>query len=96
MNYTLVYLGLLAVVLVVIVSAFVIQRTPDAPDIEARKIRFAAATFTGILMLLLFVAILYFVDDSGRGKDIFEKVLTALTPLGGVIVGYLFTAKKTS
>jgi NADH:ubiquinone oxidoreductase subunit 6 (subunit J) len=90
----LVYIGLLAVVGIIVVAALVVKSTPEAADFETRKIRFAAATFTGILMLLLFTAILYFVDATGPGKEIFEKVFTGLSPIGRGIIGYFFSAKK--
>jgi cytochrome bd-type quinol oxidase subunit 2 len=90
----LVYFALAAVVVVIIAAAFVIRSTPDDTDLDARKIRFAAATFTGILMLFIFTAVLYFVDSSGRGKEIFDKAFTAITPLAGAIIGYFFGVKK--
>ena len=94
-NYdALVYLGLVAVVAIILVAAYVVKVTPEAADIETRKIRFAAATFTGILMLFLFTAILYFVDASGPGKEIFDKVFTGLSPIAGGIIGYFFAVKK--
>lgn len=94
----LVYIGLLAAVAIIMVSAFVIKATPDAADFEARKLRFAAATFTGILTLLLFVGILWFADPvkDGPGKAIFDKMFTGLSPIAGGIIGYLFSSKKGS
>lgn len=64
----------------------------DPVELEVRKIRFAAVTFTGIMVLLVFVSLLYFLDRPGStaGAIIFEKTLTALTPLAGAIIGYLF------
>ena len=90
----LVYFGLGALVAVILIAAYVLKVTPEAAELETRKIRFAAATFTGILMLLVFTAILYFVDPNGPGKDIFEKSFTGLSPIAGGIVGYLFSAKQ--
>lgn len=64
----------------------------DEVDLEVRKIRFASVTFAGIMVLLVFVALLYFLDRPGStaGQVIFEKTLTSLTPLAGAIIGYLF------
>ncbi len=64
-------------------------------DIEVRKVRFAAVTMTGILVLLVFTSLLYYLDEGkdGTGKEIFKNTLTALTPIVGVIVGYLFSKK---
>ena len=94
----LVYLSLAAVVLVVLAAAAVIVFVPENADLETRKVRFAAATFTGIMFLFVFVASLYFSDNGGgAGKEIFEKGVTAMFTLAGSIVGYLFgSAKSTS
>lgn len=88
-------LALAGVILTVIFAGLVLLRLPVAPDIETQKIRFAATTFTGILIVFVFAAILYFGDPGAKnaGKDIFDKAITAMTPLIGVIVGYLFGAK---
>lgn len=90
----LVYFALVAVVIVTLVSAYVVKVTPEAPNLETRKVRFAAATFTGILMLLLFTAVLYFVDPNGSGKVIFDKTFTGLSPIAGGIIGYFFASKQ--
>jgi tellurite resistance protein TehA-like permease len=89
----LVYLALIGLLVVTAVAAFVLVRIPENVDFETRKIRFAAATFTGIMMLLMFTATLYFVDGTGPGKEIFDKMLGAFTPLAGALVGYLFSVK---
>ena len=49
--------------------------------------------FGGILVLFIFTAILYMADPQGAGKEIFEKAVTGMTPLAGVIVGYLFATR---
>lgn len=88
----------LGVIAIVVFAGWVVKNLPEEADLETRKIHFAGATFTGILMLFVFAAILYFADKSGStaGKDIFEKAVTAITPLAGVIVGYLFGTRNTS
>lgn len=70
----------------------------DGVDVEVRKIRFASVTFTGIMVLLVFVSLLYFLDKPGStaGQTIFEKTITALTPLAGAIIGYLFGGRGAS
>lgn len=91
-------IALAGVLFTVCIAAWVIHKLPeDNVDIEIRKIRFAAATFTGILILFVFAAILFFADTKtdGVGKVIFEKAITAMTPLAGVIVGYLFGTKQS-
>jgi len=84
------------VLAVIFFVGWLLLRLPRADDIETQKIRFAAATFTGILMVFVFAAALYFVDARAPapGKDIFEKAMTAMTPLLGVIIGYLFGTKE--
>lgn len=79
--------------MVIGIGAYVLVRTPDSVDLETRKIRFAAATFTGILMLFVFSIILRFVDETGAGKEIFDKTITAISTLAGAIIGYFFSLK---
>jgi len=90
-------IALAGVIATVLFAGYVLLRLPVAPDIETQKIRFAATTFTGILIVFVFAAILYFGDPGAKnaGKDIFDKAITAMTPLIGVIVGYLFGAKSS-
>lgn len=92
----LVWLALAGVIFAITLAAIVIQRAGDQADIETRKIRFAAATFTGLLMLFIFTSVLYYSDTEGstRGKEIFEKAFTAMSPLAGAIIGYLFGSKQ--
>lgn len=98
----LVYLALGGLILVILVAGILMYRTPDNVDVETRKIRFAAATFTGIMMLFVFAACLYFAGDEpgartgqccapdSAGKEIFDKGVSAMFTLAGSIVGYLF------
>jgi hypothetical protein len=72
----------------------VLRRIDDAPDLEARKIRFAVATFTGLLMLFVFVASLYYEQNAQAGQDIFDKSVSAMTALAGGIIGYMFGARS--
>lgn len=87
-------IALSGVILVVVFAGMVLLRLPKAEDLETQKVRFAAATFTGLLLIFVFAAVLYFsdgrADAANAGKNIFEKAMTAMTPLIGVIVGYLF------
>lgn len=90
---------LVAIALTVVVSgigigAWVVVKTPDGADFERSKVRFAAATFTGILLLIVFVSVLYFASPTGPGEEIFGAIVPAVTPIAGAIVGYLFGAKK--
>ncbi len=100
-------LGLIAIVCGVIVigiAAKVIGGTSTmsgtseagklAQDLEGKKLHFAAATFTGILLLLLMAALFQFVEPTGPGLEIFDKAITAMSPIAGAIVGYFFAARE--
>ena len=91
----LIYLALGLMFIVIAVAAWVIKTGADDVDLEVTKIRFAAATFMGILMLFVFTAVLYYTDPDGttRGKDIFKTAVTAMTPLAGAIIGYIFGSR---
>jgi hypothetical protein len=93
------WLVLFALLLVgagVALGARVVSRTPESTNVEVSKIRFAAATFTGILLLIVFICILYFVSNpTAAGKEIFDKLVPALTPIAGAIVGYIFGTRGT-
>ena len=91
----LVIVALIVVVFVIGVAAWVIVKTPDSADLEASKIRFAAATFTGILLLIIFSMVVYFASPTGPGKEIFSTIVSALAPIAGAIIGYLFCTRKT-
>lgn len=90
----LVYIALIVVAAVIGIAAYVVKTTPETGSIETQKIRFAAATFTGILVLFMFVSILYFVDANGPGREIFEKAFSVLSPIAGGIIGYFFAARN--
>ncbi len=90
----LVAVALFVVVVGIVIGAWVVVKTPDGANFESSKIRFAAATFTGILLLIVFVSILYFADPKGAGKEIFSAIVPAITPIAGAIIGYLFGTRK--
>jgi cytochrome bd-type quinol oxidase subunit 2 len=90
----LVYLALGGVIITIIIIAYVIMKAPERADLETRKIRFAASTCAAIVMLFIFTAVLYFVDATGAGKQIFETAITSMLPLVGVIIGYFFSARE--
>ena len=79
-----------------IITGYVLKKTPETQDFETLKIRFAAVTFTGIMVLIFLIAILAVTDttEAKNGMEVFKIVLTALTPIAGVIAGYLFGAKN--
>lgn len=88
-------IGLLIVfVIAMITSARLIQALDNPDNFEVRKIRFAAVTFTGIMVLLLVIGILSILEGSDNSAAIFEKVITGLSPIAGGIVGYLFASKQ--
>ena len=86
----LVYLGLLVVVVVIGAAVVVLWRTTDA-NFETSRLRFAAATSTGLFVIAIFVIILYFVDPTGPGKDIFVTVFPTLVALAGAIIGSFYS-----
>ena len=89
----LVYLGLFGVIVTMLIIASVLLRVREEVDFETRKLRFAASTCASIVMLFIFSAILYFVDGNGPGKDIFDRAITSMSPLVGVIIGYFFSSR---
>lgn len=85
-------LGIGFVLVVFILAAIVIGTTKEAPDVEIVRMRFAQVLFIGIITTLIFTSILYLFSPA-NGQAIFEKTLTAMTPLAGVVIGYLFGSK---
>jgi hypothetical protein len=90
----LVYLGLLPIVGAFIFAAFAVHSTSDNADLEVRKIRIGEAVLVGLLALLIFASILYFVDAGGAGKEIFDKSYTVMLTLLGTVIGYIFGSSK--
>lgn len=90
----LVIVALLVVVVGIGIGGWVVVKTPDTANFESSKVRFAAATFAGILLLIVFASVLYFAAPAGPGKEIFGAIVPAVTPIAGAIVGYLFGTKK--
>jgi hypothetical protein len=82
------------VLVVIILAAIVIGKTEVTDDVEIVRLRFAQVMFVGILTTVIFTSILYlFSSANGPGQAIFDKTLTAMTPLAGAIIGYLFGSK---
>src|SRR6202007_3086905 len=87
-------IGVGFVLVAFVAAAIVIGKTEASPDIEIVKLRFAQVMFVGIITTFIFTSILYMLSPSGGpGKEIFDKAATAMTPLAGVIIGYLFGSK---
>jgi cytochrome bd-type quinol oxidase subunit 2 len=78
-----------------IAGGWIILKVDKDAQLEARKVRFAAATFTGIMFLFVFIATLYFAGENSS-KEIFEKGVTAMFTLAGSIVGYLFGTSRST
>jgi cytochrome bd-type quinol oxidase subunit 2 len=67
----------------------------DSISLEARKIRFGAAILSGILLLFLVVIVMYFsAPSSEAAAAIFDRTITALSPIVGVLVAYFFAPKS--
>jgi hypothetical protein len=79
------------IIIAFIGTGIIIWKTPNANDLEIIKARFASVTFTGILVLFIFTALLYFLRPE-TGREIFDRATTGMTPLAGAIVGYLFSS----
>jgi hypothetical protein len=95
MNPTYLIIGALLVVLLGVgLGAWVVAKTTDTENLETSKGRFAAATFTGILLLIVFVSVLYVAFPTGAGKEVFDAIVPAVTPIVGGVIGYLFGTKK--
>jgi hypothetical protein len=92
----LVYLAWGLVALALIVGGLVVGFTPDAPDLEARKIRLAAAIGTGLLVLIVFSAVLYYAGKDDKGKVIFDRIVNSTIPIIGAIVGYIFATNASA
>src|SRR5262245_22658741 len=52
----------IGVLVTIVVGAAVVQRASDKVDLETRKVRFAGAMFTGMLILFVFVSLIYYAD----------------------------------
>ena len=82
------------VLVVFVLATVVIGTTKTTDDVEIARQRFAQVMFVGIMTILVFTSILYlFSQTTGPGQAIFDKLLNAMTPLAGVIIGYLFGSK---
>jgi hypothetical protein len=86
---------LLAFVAAMAITAYVVARTASTTEFETLKVRFAAVTFTGIMVLVLLCAILAIAVRSAESMEVFKTVMTGLTPIAGGIIGYLFASKDT-
>jgi hypothetical protein len=85
-----IYLAVGFVGIVIVLATFLLWALKPASDFESRKLRLAAAMFTGIMLVFIFVAL---IDVAlGNGRQIFDTAVKAMLPLAGVIVGYFFGA----
>jgi len=96
MDLSIIYAAATIAAAVILIGGLLIWKTPDATDLEVRKLRFAASMFTGILLVFVFAALLYIATPDGSGRDIFKTAMTTMTPLAGAMMGYIFgTRNKT-
>lgn len=87
-------LGIGFVLVVFVLAAVIIGTTKASSDVEIVRMRFAQVLFVGIITTLVFSSILYlFSRDDGPGARIFDRIVTAMTPLAGVVIGYLFGSR---
>ena len=95
----LVYVGIGFLFVIFIGSCVLIALAKKEVDLETRKLRFAAVMFTGFISLFIFAALIYIGASPEAGvetaaKDIFEKAVTGMTPLAGVVLGYFFGVRQ--
>lgn len=96
-NSTILIMSILGVfVVAMFITAKIVKDIPEAKDVETRKIRFAAVTFTGIMMLVLVTAILAVAIPTDTSFEVFKTVITALSPVAGGIIGYLFASRNSN
>jgi cytochrome bd-type quinol oxidase subunit 2 len=69
----LVYLGLVPILAAFFFATYIVYSTPDNVDVEIRRMRVADGVLIALAAVFVFVAILYFVDADGAGKEIFDK-----------------------
>jgi cytochrome bd-type quinol oxidase subunit 2 len=94
MNY-LPLVTLIGCFLTIIVGAWLLKHTKESTDPDARRIRFAAATLTGILLVLLYSMSLYAGNiNEISGKEIFDKCFLVLPPFGAIVLGFWFGSKE--
>lgn len=86
----LVYLEWILVLVTIVAGAVVVAVVPATDVLEISNIRFAAATFTGLLVLIIFSATLYMGTGNDKGKLIFERIISSITPIIGAVIGYIF------
>jgi len=87
--------GCLLTMIVGMVVAYKLKEMPG--DAEARRIRFAAATMTGVLIVFVLGMSFYVALDPRpeTGKDIFESCQKVLVPIVTLVLGYWFGAKNS-
>jgi cytochrome bd-type quinol oxidase subunit 2 len=90
----LVYLGLVPILAAFFFAAYIVYSAPENVDVEFRRMRAADGVLIALAAVFVFVAILYFVDADGAGKEIFDKSSTTIFALTGTIIGYIFGSAK--
>jgi hypothetical protein len=84
-------------IMIILCAAVIIHKTPDSTNTEIIKLRFASVTFTGIMAVFIFTAIMYYAfGGPAAGGQIFDRAVTSMTPLAGVILGYMFGSRTAS
>ena len=60
-------------------------------DMDAMRVRFGAAILTGILILFMVVITMFYSNPTNEAASkIFDRTITALSPLVGVLIAYFF------
>lgn len=93
LRYAVALVAMICGVIVIGIAAGLIRSLGPSTNLEDKKLHFAAATFTGILLFLLMAELFQFVAPTPSGKEIFDKAITAMSPIAGAIVGYFFASR---
>lgn len=72
--YGLIVIDFLFLALVIAAAVLLISKTPDTLDKEIIKLRFASVTFTGIMAVFVFTAVLYFAARDKSAKTFSRKL----------------------
>ncbi|VAW58654.1 hypothetical protein MNBD_GAMMA11-832 [hydrothermal vent metagenome] len=93
-TYTPLYAVLFVFVIAIVSTAVIVIKTKPSDNFETQKIRFAAALFVGILMLVLVSAVIAISGEGDKGVDVFKTIMSGLSPIAGGIIGYLFSSSE--
>lgn len=90
-----VYAALGLIALVIATGMLIVTHRSKHEHFGGARLRFACAAFTGLVMLLVFAACLYYTGkENSPSQEIFSKGLLAISTLAGSIIGFLFASTR--